>query len=299
MLDFYSDALEVNRMIAKKKYHEAVDMLRDLLRRDPGNMGIRKQLGDLMPMIGRPLEGYKIFDRLADEYAASFQLTKAVAVLKKMQRLFPERKETLGTRLEALFQKRDELVANPYNLQGPSVVNDLDIEGVALAEPDFVDEDDEPEEEESKPKEPRLDAFFSSPLFRSFSEEELLTIMKAFELKTLEPGQIVFSEGEAAGGLMFLVSGQLRVFVRNRSGANEEVREMSEGSFFGEISLLSGKPRTATITCTTQVELLELDKPTLVEIAKTHPEIPGILKSYYMRRANSPEERRARTTEKG
>jgi cAMP-dependent protein kinase regulator len=61
---------------------------------------------------------------------------------------------------------------------------------------------------------------------------------------------------------------------------------MEEGTFFGEISILSGKPRTATVTAATHCELLELDRSTLDEITKTHPHVQSVLEEFYIQRAS-------------
>ena len=61
--------------------------------------------------------------------------------------------------------------------------------------------------------------------------------------------------------------------VKQADGKRKAVRDMGEGSFFGEISVLSGKPRTATVTATTNVEVLILERATLDQICKTHPSV--------------------------
>jgi cAMP-dependent protein kinase regulator len=69
---------------------------------------------------------------------------------------------------------------------------------------------------------------------------------------------------------------------------------MGEGSFFGEISILSGKPRTATVTASTRCELLELDRKSLDAIAAIHPRVRDVLTRFHRQRAMSAEEARAR-----
>jgi CRP-like cAMP-binding protein len=61
---------------------------------------------------------------------------------------------------------------------------------------------------------------------------------------------------------------------------------MGEGTFFGEISVLSGKPRTATVTAASDCELLELDRASLDEITKTHPNVRRVLEEHYIERAS-------------
>jgi CRP-like cAMP-binding protein len=70
---------------------------------------------------------------------------------------------------------------------------------------------------------------------------------------------------------------------------------MGEGSFFGEISILSGSARTATVTAATHCEVLELDQPTLESIAETHPRVWPVLVQFAEQRSGSREEERIRT----
>jgi cAMP-dependent protein kinase regulator len=134
----------------------------------------------------------------------------------------------------------------------------------------------------------------SSPLFSNFSEDELVAVIGGLELKSFEPGDILISEGEPGDSLFVLTTGIVKAFVRNASGRNVLVREMAEGAFFGEVSILSGTPRTATITARTGCELLELDRATLDGICATHPHVREVLQQFYAQRVKSEQERRAR-----
>jgi len=74
---------------------------------------------------------------------------------------------------------------------------------------------------------------------------------------------------------------------------------MSECSFFGEVSVLTGSPRTATVTAATPVELLELDVATLDAIAARHPRVDVVLREFCEARTGSVEEIRARMGRSG
>jgi CRP-like cAMP-binding protein len=71
---------------------------------------------------------------------------------------------------------------------------------------------------------------------------------------------------------------------------------MEEGEFFGEISLLTGKPRTATVTAAGPVELLELDRATLDDISSRHPRVRAVVEEFAEKRSGSERERLARVT---
>ena len=134
-----------------------------------------------------------------------------------------------------------------------------------------------------------------SPLFTSFSQDELVAVIEGLRLLSFESGDIVITEGEAGDSLFVLTTGVVKAFVRNPAGKSIQVREMSEGAFFGEISILSGKPRTATITAKTACELLELDKSTLDSICQTHPHVREILKQFYEERLRNEQEKKIRS----
>ena len=133
------------------------------------------------------------------------------------------------------------------------------------------------------------DELMAHPLFRDLSENEMLAMLRALRLACFDPGEIIVSEGEPGAGLFLLIAGAVKVFARNPSGHNLPVGLLSEGTFFGEMSLLSGKPRNATVTATCPVELLELPKPLLDAIAISHPRVRDIVDALYLQRANSPE----------
>jgi hypothetical protein len=129
-----------------------------------------------------------------------------------------------------------------------------------------------------------------TPLFRSFSQAELVALIKGLRLLSFDPGQIVVSEGESGGSLFVVTSGTLRAFVKSPAGRNVEVRQIEEGEFFGEISVLTGQPRSATITAAARCELLELDRATLDSISAGHPHVRQVLQEFCdQRSANSLE----------
>jgi CRP-like cAMP-binding protein len=129
----------------------------------------------------------------------------------------------------------------------------------------------------------------ASPLFEGFSEEELLDLIRGLRLMTFEPGDVILTEGEPGEGLFILAIGTVRVFIRNPAGRSIALRDLGEGSCFGEISTLSGRPRCATVVAASRCELLELDKPTVDALSQAHPRVRAVLEELYIERATSPQ----------
>jgi CRP-like cAMP-binding protein len=133
------------------------------------------------------------------------------------------------------------------------------------------------------------DTLLLHPLFSDLSPSEMLAMLRALSLVFMAPGDIIVTEGEPGASLFLIISGDVLLFVRNPEGRNIEVGRLSEGAFFGEMSVLSGKPRNATITAGSRVEMLELPKALLDGIAQAHPRVRDIVDALYLQRANSAE----------
>lgn len=131
-------------------------------------------------------------------------------------------------------------------------------------------------------------------LFPDFSAEELVEVIRGLELRTFEAGEIIVTEGEPGQSLFVLTTGAVRAYVKDKDGRSSAVRVLGEGDFFGEVSLLEGSDRTATITAAGPVELLEIDRLTLGNIAHKHPRVWSVVRSFYEKRARSEEEVAAR-----
>jgi tetratricopeptide (TPR) repeat protein len=125
-----------------------------------------------------------------------------------------------------------------------------------------------------------------SPLFENLSEAEREAVVSKMSLEHFQEGDIVISEGESGSSLYVVVSGEVKVFTRGPHGENIYLARLGEGDFFGEVSVLTGKPRTATITASQRSEMLKLDKESLDEVVKHHPRVRDILNDFYKRRAN-------------
>src|SRR5205085_10338796 len=83
-----------------------------------------------------------------------------------------------------------------------------------------------------------------------------------------------------------IASGEVKVFTSGKDNKTVYLAKLGEGDFFGEVSVLTGKPRTATITASQRTELLRLDKEKLDNALAKHPGIRKVLDEFYKRRAN-------------
>jgi CRP-like cAMP-binding protein len=94
--------------------------------------------------------------------------------------------------------------------------------------------------------------------------------------------------------VFILTTGRVKVFVRGPGHGSAGLGVLGEGSFFGEISTLSGRPRSATITAAATCEILELDRVALDAISASHPRVRKVLEEFSAARSADPEAARAR-----
>ena len=97
-------------------------------------------------------------------------------------------------------------------------------------------------------------------------------------------GAVILREGQGGGSLYMLTSGRVRAFKKGADGKQNPLGDLKEGAFFGEMSILTGQPRMASVVALARCELLELDRPTLDGITKTHPHVWDVLREFAEKR---------------
>jgi predicted acylesterase/phospholipase RssA/CRP-like cAMP-binding protein len=90
--------------------------------------------------------------------------------------------------------------------------------------------------------------------------------------ETLPGGEVLVRAGEAGDCMWFVVRGRLRASVLQEGGVPRVVGEIGAGECVGEMSLLSGSPRSTTVKAVRDTELLRLPKSAFERLVGTHPE---------------------------
>lgn len=96
-------------------------------------------------------------------------------------------------------------------------------------------------------------------IFRALSDEQVADIVRIGRLKAFEAGCTVFQEGDAEDGLYVILSGELRILARDGEGNQLELATAGPGGFVGEMAILDGTPRSATVICAERSEFLVLE----------------------------------------
>ena len=97
-------------------------------------------------------------------------------------------------------------------------------------------------------------------LFAQVSEEDRRRIAGLFRVKRAASGTVIFRQGDAGDALYLVSSGQVKGTTVDAGGQEREVDVYSRGQYFGEMGLLIGETRDATMEAVTDVDLLVLSK---------------------------------------
>jgi len=117
----------------------------------------------------------------------------------------------------------------------------------------------------------------ASTLFQGFPPEERRKLLDEVTLEEFPAGNLVIEEGTPGDCLYIIKSGEVEVFTLDAVREKLVLAKLQEGDYFGEISLISGRPRTASVKVLRAAELLRLDKKNFDRIVARHPETLKVL----------------------
>jgi hypothetical protein len=355
VLDWLGGSKDADALMARRKYPQAIEALRQLLQKHGGDLRLRMKLADALVLAGREREAAPVLLELADALAAEGQAAKSIALLKKVQKIDPGRADVEGKLADLIktkerrtkgFDPQGEKAVgyeppswaastfSPEQFAAPRIYSDaeriaaakgaswvpatrseegpaatsetsaapsgdtaaeatlveveiqiLDVIQDALTRPIAAAAAQAPAASPAAAAAPPA-AFVDTPLFSGFSRDELVAVIKGLRLLVFEPGDIVLTEGDRGDSLYVITTGTVKTFVRDTTqGGQLLMRRLKEGDFFGEISVLSGKARSATVTAATHCEMLELDRATLDQITASYPHVRQVLEDFYLARA--------------
>lgn len=113
-----------------------------------------------------------------------------------------------------------------------------------------------------------VDMLRSVPLFHGLSRRQVAEVMKLGRELEFSPGETIVEKGLKAMDFYLILKGNARLRVPGR-----RTRMLGPGDYFGEISVLDGGPRTATITAETRVWTLRLDRAKFIPLLDRHGSI--------------------------
>jgi hypothetical protein len=126
------------------------------------------------------------------------------------------------------------------------------------------------------------------PLFSQLTMQEFIDVAVVLDRRSVAVGTVIVKEGDPGDSMFIVSTGEVDATVEE-DGGPVKVASFHDGDFFGEMAVLSGEPRTATVTAAKNTELLELSRENLLKIFSKHPEVEAKIRLAYDERAmNDP-----------
>lgn len=111
------------------------------------------------------------------------------------------------------------------------------------------------------------------PLLSQLSDEEILNIKGDFRIRQYTKRAVVLQKGGSGDGLLFVLNGQLQVIDVTEDGRAIGLRMLKPGDFFGEIAVISGSTRTASVVAMSDVLVAFLPAPTALHLFSHSPSV--------------------------
>lgn len=129
------------------------------------------------------------------------------------------------------------------------------------------------------------------PIFNALTEEELRSFLPNFREKKFPKNSIIFSQDEEGDTFFFIVNGKVKIVIMSKDGREVILSTLGKNEFFGEMSLIDGLPRSATVVAMEDTTLIFLKRNDFLAKLKEHPSMMITMMQEMSRRMRKADER--------
>ena len=137
-----------------------------------------------------------------------------------------------------------------------------------------------------------LDVLPTTELFKDLSEAEARVLGRSVFMQRFGKGEDLLREGEGGDHFFVLLEGSCSVLVAGASGSSITVASVGSGAVVGEMALLAGAQRTATVRAATEVLVARVGKGALTSLLELRPDLLNSFASYAAEKARVIDEAR-------
>jgi CRP-like cAMP-binding protein len=136
-------------------------------------------------------------------------------------------------------------------------------------------------------------ALLSTPIFRSLGKKELRGLEDIANLHVFSADQLIFQEGDPGRSVYIILDGRVKVFTKDHQGKEFPLATLESNQFFGEMALLSGKPRSSAVATAEESLLAEISYKNMKRLMMRSPQIKEVLVRYFREREEDSKKKRA------
>jgi CRP-like cAMP-binding protein len=107
---------------------------------------------------------------------------------------------------------------------------------------------------------------------RGLSDDELKLLVPTVAVRQFGAGEMLVRAGEQGESMFIVRSGKAEVFGHTADGQIRHIANYARGDVTGEMALMTGEPRTASVRALTDLEVIEMDREGFARLFKEHPD---------------------------
>jgi hypothetical protein len=313
---------QLDQYLVRREYGLALEAITDEIKRRPESFNLLLRQAEILGLAGDREQAISVYRQLAQHYAREGFYARAIAVTNKILRLDPARKEvtdelagliTAQQEVEKVSRERLERAAVPAGgadktaparsaWHAPPPAAEPAEEDVVVV---VVDEDETPgppvetraaageptaARAESVSPEQAAKERDAGQFFAAFPRPALDQLLSSTSVLSFAPGETIMREGEPGTAMFLIADGAVDVHTHDTAGKPLQLATLGPGEFFGEVAMLTGRPRTATIVASDRATVVEISREDLDSIMTRWPEVRQVLQKFYQERVQSTAE---------
>lgn len=262
-------------LVAKQKWPAALEAWRKVVAQAPDDTGALQKVAEMLVRLDQRDEAIGVYETVADQYAKHGLFFKASAVCRVI----------LG--LDANHQKTQERIASLFARAHAPKPSLLPTKTAAPPPPPSASKEIEIDLELELEVEPPQTAsgLPSIPLFSTLTQDELKEVLStAMEVRAFHAGDVIVREGEAGNSMFALVEGSAGIVRGLGTPGERKVASLAPGDIFGEVAIISGAPRVASVVPDGDAVALEISRDAMVNVVTRFPRVKQMLVQFYRER---------------
>ena len=111
------------------------------------------------------------------------------------------------------------------------------------------------------------------PFFQALDQEAIHYVVDKLKYKAYQKEEVICHAGDPGDKMFIIINGQVKVAVYSPDNEENVIAHLGSGDHFGEMALLTGEPRSASVITTQAAEMFILDKTNFDEVIDRYPSI--------------------------
>ncbi len=135
------------------------------------------------------------------------------------------------------------------------------------------------------------DIIESSHLFKSLGDQGRKELIESGYVVGYDAGQLILEQGQVGSVMYLVMSGSVSVETDRGAGTSIHLAELGRGACIGEVSVLTGSPRTASVKAIDDVKMIAFEKHRVQRVIDAYPKVRSLLETMIEGRARDTVEK--------